>query len=106
MTDLQMLACAKLGLSYSTPWETLSAVLRGWQRLHGLAVTGELDEPTVALLGPPATYGLVPLWWPHKAEQVVADRVGDEQAVRRWQSAHRMEPTGICDEQMAIELGD
>jgi peptidoglycan hydrolase-like protein with peptidoglycan-binding domain len=106
VTDLQMLACAKLGLSYTTPWEALSAVLRGWQRLQGLPVTGELDEPTVALLGPRSTQGLVPLWWPHDAERVIRERVGDEQAVRRFQSAHRMTPTGHADEALAIELGD
>jgi hypothetical protein len=103
---VKQLALSKLGLPETTSDEALSAVLRGLQLKAGLEVTGLLDEPTVALLGPPATAGLLPLWWPHDAERVIRERVGDEQAIRRWQSAHRRTPTGVPDEQLARELGD
>jgi len=101
-----MLAKLKLGLPLTCAPQALSAVLRGFQRLHGLPQSGEVDEATAALLGPAATHGLLPLWWPHDTERVVRERVGDEQALRRWQSAHRIKPTGVCDEQTARALGD
>lgn len=42
---------------------TTEAAIRGYQRGHGLAQTGVVDESTAELLGEKASVGLPPLWY-------------------------------------------
>lgn len=93
--------------------------LRARNRAAGWILTAELAET----LGETATRGTRPPWW-HRSlsrgmygDDVFALRErlglssGDydqelEDAVRRWQSANDLTPTGVVDEDLAIKLGE
>jgi hypothetical protein len=104
----------KLGASITrTMDDSTVALVRGYQRLHGLPITGVVDGITAAELGQSATYGLVPQWWqPTLDEQGLREAlhirgfVSLEDAIRRFQSAHGHYPTGELSEALAIEIGE
>lgn len=114
----------KLKIPGAVYGEDTAAKVRGLQRSAGLPATGEVDEATAEVLGEPAGAGDVPEWFQrplrfgHHGRDVRALRRmltlqdGEtfngtvELAVRQYQSAHQIPPTGIFTEQEAILLGD
>ena len=105
--------------------ERCAALVRGRQRMHSMPTDGHVGPQTARILGEPADYGQVPLWWQGrnlhygvKGQDVsemglridfwMGDTFGQsyENAVRRWESAHGHKPTGVFTEQYAIEVGD
>jgi len=104
----------KLGASITkTMDDSTVALVRGFQRLHGLPITGVVDLLTAVELGENATYGLVPTWFqPVLDESLLREAlhirsfVSLEDAIRRFQSAHGHYPDGVLTEALAIEIGD
>lgn len=98
--------------------------VKGEQRAAGLPATGIVDEATAAAIGETQRYGLVPRWYTRTL--ILGDAGADvgqlryllgfprtglldedvEAAVRRFQSQHRIAPTGIVDQQTAVVLGE
>lgn len=92
--------------------ETLARV-RGFQRAHGLGVTGFVDLQTARVLGEPTTYGLLPGWFGPPIDDTalrvalhIYSHSDLETAIRRFQSAHGHYPDGILTEALAREIGD
>lgn len=88
-----------------------TARLRGAQRAASAPISGVCDVDTANLIGDVATAGLVPAWWPDEVDEVLPVKLrcrpsDREAAVRRFQSAHHIPPTGVVDETTAIILGD
>lgn len=88
-----------------------TARLRGAQRAFQALPDGVCDLPTAVRIGDRATAGMVPDWWPDRADEVLPSRLGCRfgdlpAAVRRFQSQHRIPPTGVVDEATAIAIGD
>lgn len=94
--------------------ETTVALVRGFQRVHNLPITGTVDHTTAQALGENTEYGLVPKWWqPPLIDEVglrdalhIRAGVGLDDAVRRFQSSHGMYPDGEMTERLAIIIGD
>lgn len=104
------------------PWTEQRIV--GLQMRLKLRTTGEVDEATAVALGETSVAGMVPEWFfrelrsgDHGSDvEALRGLLGEpdgtgfdaalEQAVRRWQSAHRIRPDGTVTEGMAIALGD
>lgn len=115
-----------LNLASEGPYDESVAVrVRGAQLRAGLPVDGSVGLQTAEILGEPASYGQVPLWWGGRELHFgltgkdvwhLANRLGIwaqedfdmdvEKAVRRWESARGHYPTGVFTEQYAIEMGD
>lgn len=103
---------------------TVSRV-RGYQKEHGLEVTGTMDDKTAAELGEKEAAGQVPEWYsrelaePDSGKDVEALRVALKQpnlpayfdraladAVRRFQAAAGLETSGVVDRDTAVALAD
>ena len=102
-----MIPQRRLGLRFDAPADAMAEAVRQFQQGHGLLVTGVLDPETELALDRIPTFDLVP-WWFGKPWQneVVTSRLGDEDGVRRFQSAVGLEPTGVVDELTARRMGD
>lgn len=104
----------KLGASITkTMDDSTVALVRGFQRLHGVPITGVVDRVTASALGENATYGLVPEWYQPTLNEAllrealhIRSHVSLEDAIRRFQSAHNHYPDGVMTEALAIEIGD
>jgi len=98
--------------------------VRGVQRSVGLPMSGVVDSETAVVFGETATSGMTPDWFVRDlaygdtGDDVAALRYmlgleeGDlfdrrvEDAVRRFESENRVVPTGVVDENLAIEIGE
>lgn len=101
-----------------------AARVRALQRRHGLDVTGVVSDVEAAVLGESLRYGLTPDWYERPVglgdhcESVATLRyllglpdgecfdVAVDAAVRRFQSAHGLTPTGKVNADVANLLGD
>lgn len=91
--------------------EDTRARVRGVQRVNGLPLSGDCDVDTANAIGELSTFGLPPAWWPDLVDEVLPVKLrcrpdGLPDAVRRFQSTHRIPPTGVVDERTAIAMGD
>jgi len=94
----------RLGLA---PGAEITAPIREFQRRSGLVVTGEIDEVTRDALERTPTAGMLPTWYGTERQSwVVGHRLGDSNAIRRFQSAVGLVPTGVVDEATATKIGD
>jgi len=101
------------------------ARVRGFQRHRGLLVTGVVDASTADALGESIRQGMIPDWYFRDLapgdQGIDVARVREllgltdghvvfdahlEVALRRFQSAHGLYPTGVISEQDAIVIGD
>lgn len=102
----------RLGVAGCDMNETLVALVRGFQRVHSLPITGVVDHATAMVIGESATYGLVPQWFQPYDELGlrialhIRPGVNLDDAVRRFQSSHGHYPTGLVTEALAIEIGE
>lgn len=94
----------RLGLVPPAAEAAIHEAVREFQAEAGIPVTGELTPATEAALAARAHGYPTPLWWP--SDSVVAERVGDEDAVRRFQSQAGLPVTGVVDEETARLIGD
>lgn len=84
-----------------------AARVRGVQRRHGLPQTGAVDLDTANAIGEKESAGQLPSWWGSpEQDEIVMLIVGDDNAVRRLQSAEGLPTTGIVDEALAVILAD
>lgn len=100
----------RLGMVMTGTVDEETAVrLRGVQVFYHLPVTGDCDEATASAIGDTARHeaGLPPSWYgtERQAERVV-ELVGDEDAVRRFQSSMGIRPSGVVDERTALLIGE
>ena len=80
--------------------------VRAFQLATGLVVSGVLDELTVAVWNA-TSIDIVPEWFDTPdQDDVVVSCLGDTDAVRRFQSALGLEPTGVVDETTARHIGE
>jgi peptidoglycan hydrolase-like protein with peptidoglycan-binding domain len=83
--------------------------IRGFQRAHGLVVTGLVDDLTLRRLRATITDDLTPTWFGTDGQDAaVTERLGscDEDTIRRLQSAAGLAITGAVDEPTARIIGD
>lgn len=110
MVDVRTVALVQrlLGVRITGVWDEATArAVREFQRESGLLVTGLLDPPTERMIRSLPTRDLVPSWFcSDDRDRVVAERLGDEDAVRRFQSAAGLFPSGVVDEETARRLGE
>lgn len=90
--------------------ESTRMVLRGFQRIAGIAPTGDVDAETATALGEQEGFGLLPEWWSPPAVRPGDEHwdyalkvIGaeDQDGLRRFQGNHRLPPTGVVDEETA-----
>ena len=116
----------KLHASTSGTYDTATeARVRGFQKYHGLLVTGVVDASTADVLGESIRHGMIPDWYFRDLapgdQGIDVARVREllglspgrvvfdthlEVALRRFQSAHGLISTGVISEQDAIVIGD
>lgn len=100
------------------------ARVRAIQKQHDLPATGMVDEVTAGAIGELERYGLVPDWFvgplalgdvgddvEHLRWLLGLPRAGSfdeevETRLRRFQSSHRLRPTGVLTEDVATLLGE
>jgi hypothetical protein len=99
----ERVARRKLGLPPDAPEAVFQMVVRGYQELKGLLVTGRLDEPTAAALGEAAEWGSgPPEWW--FEGMAVQDVAAPADVVHRLQGRLGLKPTDVIDEVTAWHL--
>ena len=104
--------------------EETAAYVRGFQKMARAKVTGVVDRSDAETIGDRATGGLAPVWFTaelgmfsiggpvrelRQRLRLTDDdkfEINCEQAVRRFQSANGMVPTGRVDEATARLIGD
>lgn len=92
----------KLGLSPDSSDTVFQMVVRGYQELKGLRVTGHLDEPTAAALGEAVEWGNPPGWW--FDGMTVQDLAVDDDVVYRLQGRLGLKASNAIDANLAWHL--
>ena len=92
----------KLGLAPDASESVFQMVVRGFQELRGLRVTGLLDEPTAAALGEAVEWGSPPEWWYEGLW--VQDLALDADAVHRLQGRLGLRVSDLIDADLAWHL--
>lgn len=92
----------KLGLAPDTSEQVFQMVVRGFQELRGLRVTGHLDEPTAAAMGEAVEWGSPPDWW--FDGMTVQDLAVEADVVHRLQGRLGLKASNAIDAHLAWHL--